>query len=200
MARPRCGWAADPRFRDYHDREWGVASHDDRHLFEMLTLEGAQAGLSWATILAKREGYRRLFHGFEIERVARMSERDVARLLQDAAIVRHEGKIRTTIANARAALDVIEEHGSLDSFLWEFVGGRPKRNRWRSTAELPARTAESDAMSRELRRRGFSFVGSTICYAFLQATGMVDDHLTTCFRKRELAGDADPTRRSGPRQ
>jgi DNA-3-methyladenine glycosylase I len=183
----RCGWAADPRFWEYHDAEWGVPSHDDRHLFEMLTLEGAQAGLSWATILAKREGYRRLFHGFDLERVARMGERDVARLLADPAIVRHEGKIRSTIGNARAALGIVEEHGSLDRFLWRFVGGRPIRNRWRTMADVPSRSPESDAMSRELLRRGFRFVGATTCYAFLQATGMVDDHLVGCFRERELA-------------
>ena len=183
----RCGWAADPRFWEYHDTEWGAPSHDDRHLFEMLTLEGAQAGLSWATILAKREGYRRLFHGFDPERVARMGERDVARLLADPAIVRHEGKIRSTIGNARVALGIIEEHGSLDRYLWRFVGDRPIRRRRRTMSDVPSRSPESDAMSRELLRRGFRFVGSTTCYAFLQATGMVDDHLVGCFRERELA-------------
>jgi len=183
----RCDWAADPRFWEYHDAEWGVPSHDDRHLFEMLTLEGAQAGLSWATILAKRGGYRRLFHGFDLERVARMGERDVARLLADPSIVRHEGKIRSTIGNARVALAVVEEHGSLDRYLWRFVGDRPIRRRRRTMSDVPSRSPESDAMSRELLRRGFRFVGSTTCYAFLQATGMVDDHLVGCFRERELA-------------
>ena len=182
----RCGWAADERFWEYHDREWGVPVRDDRLLFEFLVLEGAQAGLSWATILAKRDAYRKAFRNFEIARVARFDEREVARLLGDAGIVRNEAKIRSAVRNARATLGVIEERGSLASFLWSFVDGEPRQNRWRSQAQVPARTTESDAMSRELKRRDFNFVGSTICYAFMQAVGMVNDHLVGCFRHAPL--------------
>ena len=184
----RCRWAADERFWEYHDREWGVPVRDDRLLFEFLVLEGAQAGLSWSTILAKREAYRRAFRSFEIARVARFGERDVARLLGDAGIVRNEAKVRSAIRNARASLAVIEERGSLASLLWSFVDGSPRQNRWRSNTQVPASTAESDAMSRELKRRGFNFVGSTICYAFMQAVGMVNDHLVGCFRHAPLGG------------
>lgn len=186
----RCEWAPehDPLYLAYHDEEWGVASHDDRHLFELLVLEGAQAGLSWATILRKREGYRRAFAGFDAERVARFGESDVERLLADPGIVRNRLKIESAIANARAALAVREELGSLDAYLWRFVDGAPRRNGWRSLHEIPAETAESRAMSSDLKRRGFRFVGPTICYAFMQAGGLVNDHVTSCFRWRELSG------------
>ena len=170
----------------YHDEEWGVPSHDDAHLFEMLVLEGAQAGLSWTTILRKREGYRRAFAGFDIERVARFDGRRIERLLADPGIVRNRAKIESAVTNARAALSVRGEHGSLDAYLWTFVDGAPIRNAWRALDEIPAETAESQAMSKDLKRRGFRFVGPTICYAFMQAVGMVNDHQTTCFRYREV--------------
>ena len=183
---PRCGWVTDdPLYLAYHDEEWGVPVHDDRKLFEMLTLEGAQAGLSWLTILRRREGYRRAFHGFDVDKIARYKEKDVARLLQDPGIIRNRAKIEATIKNARAALDLVEETGSLDTFLWQFVGGSPKINHWKTLKEIPPETAESKAMSKELKRRGFGFVGSTICYAFMQAVGMVDDHTAGCFRRRK---------------
>jgi DNA-3-methyladenine glycosylase I len=181
---PRCGWVtSDPVYLAYHDEEWGVPVHDDRRLFEMLILEGAQAGLSWITILKRREGYRRAFHGFDPQRIARYKEKDVARLLADPGIIRNRAKVEATIKNARASLDLIEDAGSLDHFLWQFVGGKPKVNRWRTLKEIPAETSESKAMSKELRRRGFGFVGPTICYAFMQAVGMVDDHIVSCFRR-----------------
>jgi DNA-3-methyladenine glycosylase I len=184
----RCSWAGDdPLLLAYHDEEWGVPSHDDRHLFELLVLEGAQAGLSWATILRKREGYGRAFAGFDPERVAQFGPSDVERLLGDASIVRNRAKIEAAIANAGATLAVQDEVGSLDAYVWRFVGGEPIQNRWRSLAELPAATPESQAMSKDLKRRGFRFVGPTICYAFMQATGMVNDHVVDCFRWRELA-------------
>jgi DNA-3-methyladenine glycosylase I len=176
--------------RPYHDQEWGVPVHDDRRLFEFLVLEGAQAGLSWSTILRKRDRYRVAFHGFDIPAVARLGARDVARLLADPGIVRNRAKVESAIRNARAALSVVDEAGSLAALLWGFVGGRPIQNRWRSLREVPAHTAESDAMSRALRGRGFSFVGSTICYAFMQAVGMVNDHTVKCFRHRQLGGRA----------
>jgi DNA-3-methyladenine glycosylase I len=176
----------DPLYLAYHDEEWGVASHDDRHLFEMLSLEGAQAGLSWSTILRKREGYRRAFAGFDAQRVARFDRRKVERLLADPSIVRNRLKVESVVANAQALLDVREEHGSLDAYLWSFVEGRPRVNRWRSLDEIPAETAESKAMSKDLKRRGFRFVGPTVCYAFMQATGMVNDHVTSCFRYRQV--------------
>jgi len=166
----------------YHDTEWGVPVHDDRRLFEMLTLEGAQAGLSWSTILNKRAGYRRAFARFDPKKVARFDTADVARLVADASIVRHRGKIESTIANAHRVLEVQGEFGSLSEFLWGITGGEPIRNRWRSHGQVPARTELSDAMSKALKKRGFSFVGSTICYAFMQACGFVDDHTTSCFR------------------
>ena len=166
----------------YHDEEWGVPSHDDRHLFEMLTLEGAQAGLSWTTILNKRENYRRAFDGFDVDKVARYREADINRLLADAGIVRNRAKIEATIGNARAMLGVCDEFGSFDAFIWRFVGGTPRRNAFRSLPDLPASTPESDAMSKDLKKRGFGFVGATICYAFMQAVGMVNDHQVTCFR------------------
>ena len=172
----------DPLYVAYHDEEWGVPSHDDRHLFEMLVLEGAQAGLSWATILRKREGYRRAFESFDAEAVARFGPADVERLMNDAGIVRNRLKIESSVANARAVLEVREEHGSLDAYLWSFVDGRPRRNAWRRLSDIPAETAESKAMSKELKRRRFRFVGPTVCYAFMQAVGMVNDHVTGCFR------------------
>jgi len=179
----RCDWCgSDPLYRAYHDQEWGVPLHDERRLFEMLTLEGAQAGLSWLTILRKREGYRRAFAGFDPQTVAGFGDADLARLLADPGIVRNRLKIASAISNARAVLDVQARYGSLDSFLWGFVDGLPVRNRWRSMSEIPASTPLSDLISKELKRHGFRFVGSTICYAFMQATGMVNDHLAGCFR------------------
>ena len=171
----------------YHDEEWGVPSHDERHLFEMLVLEGAQAGLSWATILRKQEGYREAFAGFDPEPVARFKARDVERLMKDTGIVRNRMKIEAAIANARATLDVRDELGSLDSYLWSFVDGRPIKNRWKRLRELPAETPASKAMSKDLKKRGFRFVGPTICYAFMQSVGMVNDHVTGCFRYRAVA-------------
>lgn len=179
----RCPWAGtDPLYIRYHDEEWGVPSHDDRHLFEMLLLEGAQAGLSWITILRKRGNYRRLFQDFDAEKLARFTPEDVARCLADPGIVRNRLKVESAVLNARATLAVREEFGSLDAFLWRFVNGAPIRNARKSLAEVPARTAESDAMAKELKRRGFKFVGTTICYAFMQAVGMVNDHLVSCPR------------------
>jgi len=180
----RCHWAAngDPLMRDYHDTEWGVPLHDDRALFEFLCLEGAQAGLSWRTVLAKRDNYRKAFHQFEIARVAAMTDRELGKLLLDPGIIRNRLKVSSTRDNAIAALDVIAEFGSLDVYLWSFVDGKPLRNRWRSQGEVPASTALSDRMSKALKKRGFRFVGTTICYSLLQATGMVNDHLVGCFR------------------
>jgi DNA-3-methyladenine glycosylase I len=193
----RCIWAgSDPLYLAYHDTEWGVPLHDDRRLFEMLVLEGAQAGLSWITILRKREAYRRAFDGFDPQKVARYDARKIRTLLSDAAIVRNRMKIESAIKNARAFLEVVEETGSFDAYIWQFVGGRPRRNAWKAHGEIPARTDESDAMSRDLKKRGFSFVGSTICYAFMQATGMVNDHVIDCFRYR---GVSQPTRTSPSR-
>jgi len=176
----------DPLFLAYHDEEWGVPSHDDRHLFEMLVLEGAQAGLSWSTILRKRENYQKAFAGFDPEKVARFDKRKRERLLGDAGIVRNRLKIDSAIANARATLTVREEFGTLDAYLWSFVDGRPLRNKWRTLRELPAETPESSAMSKDLKRRGFRFVGPTVCYAFMQAAGLVNDHVVSCFRYREV--------------
>jgi DNA-3-methyladenine glycosylase I len=180
----RCAWAAggDALERAYHDREWGVPVRDDRALFELLTLEGAQAGLSWSTILKRREGYRAAFEGFDIPRIAAYGELEVARLLADPGIIRNRAKVRATIANARAALEVQREHGSLDAYLWGFVDGTSRRNTFASLAEIPAETETSRALSKDLRRRGFSFVGPTIMYAFMQAAGLVDDHTADCFR------------------
>ena len=182
----RCAWPRTELDVAYHDTEWGVPVHDDRVLFELLTLEGAQAGLSWSTILKKREHYRSAFEGFDPARVARFTVARVERLLADPGIVRHRGKIESTISNAKAVLAVQREEGSLDVYLWRLAGGAPRVNRWRSLGEIPSRTPESDAMSKDLKRRGFRFVGSTICYAFMQATGMVNDHVVDCFRHREL--------------
>lgn len=179
----RCPWCGnDPLYLAYHDHEWGVPLHDDRRLFEMLTLEGAQAGLSWLTILRKRDGYRQAFAGFDPRKVAAFNDDDVARLLADPGIVRNRLKIASTITNAGAILELQSRHGSLDSYLWGFVDGSPVRNSWKTMAEIPASSPLSDRMSRELKNLGFRFVGSTICYAFMQATGMVNDHLTGCFR------------------
>ena len=187
-ARRRCPWClGSDLYRRYHDEEWGVPVHDDRRLFEFLILEGAQAGLSWSTILNKRENYRRAFSRFEPEKVARFGARDAKRLLADAGIVRNRLKIESTIGNARAFLDVRREFGSFDAYLWAFVDGRPLQSRRRSMREVPARTGVSDAISRDLKRRGFRFVGSTIVYAFMQAVGMVNDHLTNCFRRAQIA-------------
>jgi DNA-3-methyladenine glycosylase I len=185
----RCEWAAglDPLYLRYHDEEWGVPSHDGRHLFEMLVLEGAQAGLSWSTILRKRENYGRAFAGFDPAAVARFDRRRVERLLRDPGIVRNRAKVEAAVENARRSLEVIEASGSLGAYLWGFVEGRPIRNRWRSLAEIPSETDESRAMSRDLKRRGFRFVGPTLCYAFMQAVGMVNDHVVGCFRHREVA-------------
>ena len=179
----RCHWATTPLSIAYHDREWGVPQHKDRVLFEFLILEGAQAGLSWETILRKRENYRAAFHQFDPAVVARYGQRDVRRLLADEGIVRNRLKIASAIGNAKAFLAVRQEFGSFDAYIWAFTGGKPKRNRWTSHDQLPARTTESDAMSKDLRKRGFKFVGSTICYAFMQAVGMVNDHTTDCFRR-----------------
>ena len=185
MAEPRrCGWAGtDPRMIAYHDEEWGVPVHDDRLFFEFLTLEGAQAGLSWSTILNKRDAYREAFANFDPARVARFDRRRVERLLTNPGIVRNRLKVESTVSNAHAFLDVQREHGSFDRYVWIFVGGAPRSNRWRSLSAVPAKTKESDALSVALAKRGFRFVGSTIIYAFMQATGLVDDHLVTCFRK-----------------
>jgi DNA-3-methyladenine glycosylase I len=183
---PRCPWATVEPAIAYHDEEWGVPLHDDRMLFEFLILEGAQAGLSWITILKKRENYRKAFDKFRAEKIARYGAREVKRLLNDAGIVRNRLKIAATIQNARAFLVVRKEFGSFDAYLWSFVGGKPKQNRWRSMKQVPTRTAESDAMSRDLLRRGFKFVGSTICYALMQATGMVNDHIVTCLRHADV--------------
>lgn len=185
--RKRCPWCGtEPFYVRYHDEEWGVPLHDDRKLFEFLVLEGAQAGLSWATILRKRAAYRRAFDRFDPRKVARYGAREVRRLLGDAGIVRNRLKVESAITNARAFLRVQEEFGSFDAYIWRFVDGRPIRNRRRTPAELPARTPLSDAVSKDLRQRGFRFVGSTIVYAHLQATGMVNDHLVGCFRYREV--------------
>ncbi|HWB86942.1 MAG TPA: DNA-3-methyladenine glycosylase I [Bryobacteraceae bacterium] len=182
----RCSWAQGDLNIAYHDSEWGVPLHEDRGLFEFLILEGAQAGLSWATILNKRPRYRAVFHGFDPRRVARYDARKVASLLADPGIVRNRLKVAAAIGNARAFLEVQDEFGSFDAYIWRFVEGRPLRNRWRRPEDVPNRTPQSDAMSKDLARRGFKFVGSTICYAFMQATGMVNDHLATCFRYQEI--------------
>jgi DNA-3-methyladenine glycosylase I len=179
---PRCAWAKGDLYIAYHDHEWGVPVHDDRLLFEFLILEGAQAGLSWITILKKRENYRRAFDNFDAHKIARYQSRKIQKLLSDPGIVRNKLKIHSSIQNAKAFLAVQKEFGSFDQYLWQFVGGQSIRNHWKSLKEIPPRTAVSDAMSRDLLKRGFKFVGSTICYAFMQAVGMVNDHTTDCFR------------------
>jgi DNA-3-methyladenine glycosylase I len=182
----RCAWAADALMMPYHDQEWGVPLHEDRALFEFLILEGAQAGLSWATILKKRPAYRAAFNRFDPRRVARYDDAKIAALLENAGIVRNRLKVRGAVRNAQAFLAVQKEFGSFDAYVWQFVGGQPLQNHRRRLEELPARTAQSDAMSKDFAKRGFTFVGSTICYAFMQATGMVNDHLTSCFRHNQL--------------
>ena len=187
--RPRCAWLGDnPLMLAYHDEEWGVPLHDDRRHFEFLVLDGFQAGLSWAIILKKREGFRKAFSGFDPEKVARYNKRTVERLLKDEGIVRNRMKVEAAIGNAKAFLKLQDELGSFDEFIWQFVGGETKQNRWRTLKQLPAKTKESDAMSKALKQRGFRFVGSTICYAYMQAAGMVNDHIVKCFRYRELGG------------
>ncbi len=186
-SRARCAWARTELSTAYHDTEWGVPCHDDRTLFEFLILEGAQAGLSWETILKKRDGYRRAFSGFDPDAVARYDERKRRELMEDAGLVRNRLKIAAAVANAQAFLRVREEHGTFDRYIWQFVGGRPRVNGWCSQEDVPALTPESEAMSRDLGRRGFRFVGPTICYAFMQAVGMVNDHLVQCFRHRATA-------------
>jgi DNA-3-methyladenine glycosylase I len=185
----RCQWApvSDALYLAYHDEEWGVPSHDERRLFEMLVLEGAQAGLSWSTILRKREGYRAAFAGFDPAIVARFDGSDVERLLADPGIVRNRLKVESAIANAAATLAVQEDHGSLGAYLWSFVDGVARQNAWQRLGEIPAETSESKAMSKELKRRGFRFVGPTVCYAFMQAVGLVNDHVVSCFRHAEVA-------------
>ena len=183
----RCTWPRNQLAIRYHDEEWGVPVHDDRLLFEFLILEGAQAGLSWDTVLAKRERYREVYDGFDPAKVARYSDARCAKLLADPGIVRNRLKVASSVSNARAFLEVQKEFGSFDRYVWGFVTGKPLVNRWRELKQIPARTAKSDALSKDLKKRGFRFVGSTICYAFMQATGMVNDHLVTCFRYRELS-------------
>lgn len=186
-ARRRCAWAgSDPLYQRYHDKEWGVPHHDDRALFELLILEGAQAGLSWITILRKREHYREVFDNFDAERIARYGRRRIDRLLKDPGIVRNRLKVEAAVRNARAFLKLREECGTFDRYIWQFVGGRTVHNAWRSLGELPSETPASRAMSKDLARHGFTFVGPTICYAFMQAAGLVNDHTTGCFRYRKL--------------
>lgn len=195
----RCDWACgksvNQAYRDYHDSEWGVPVHDDNRLFEFIVLEGAQAGLSWRTVLDKRENYRRAFHEFRIERVAAMKDQELESLLADPGLIRNRLKIFSSRNNARHALDLVREHGSLDAWIWDFVDGQPIVNHWKSHADVPAATAISDRMSKTMHKRGFRFVGSTICYAFMQATGMVDDHLIHCFRHSQNPGSAGKVRR-----
>jgi DNA-3-methyladenine glycosylase I len=194
----RCSWPRSELDIAYHDREWGVPEHDDRALFELLTLEGAQAGLSWSTILKKRDGYREAFANFDAARVARFTQARVAKLMANAGIVRNRLKIESTITNATAFLRVVDAEGSFDRYVWRFVGGTPLQNHRHGHGEIPATTPESDAMSKDLKKRGFRFVGSTICYAFMQATGMVNDHTIDCFRHRELSGET--AERTAPRR
>ena len=183
----RCDWANRSELeQSYHDHEWGVEIHDDRTLFEFLVLEGAQAGLNWSTILRKREGYRRAFDNFDARKISRYSENTVSRLLTNSEIIRNRLKINAAITNARAFLQVQKEFGSFDSYIWQFVNGKPIRNSWKKMTDIPSSTPESDAMSKDLRKRGFKFIGPTICYAFMQAVGMVNDHVVDCFRYKEL--------------
>lgn len=184
----RCAWPTnDPLYLKYHDEEWGVPVHDDRLLFEKLVLEGAQAGLRWITILKRRENYRRAFDRFDVETVAAYGEKEVERLMQDAGIIRNRLKIQSAVNNARRVLEIQQEHGSLDAFLWSFVGGKTIQNRWQTFSEVPVTTPASDAMSKALKKAGFKFIGSTSCYALMQAVGLVNDHTIDCFRHRELA-------------
>lgn len=185
----RCAWSGtDELYIDYHDKEWGAPLHDERRLFEMLILEGAQAGLSWSTILHKRAAFRKAFDNFVPEKVARYGEKKVAELLGNAGIIRNRAKIGTAIGNAKAFLAVQEQHGSFDTYIWQFVGGKPLRNHWKSLKQIPAETKQSQAMSKDLKALGFRFVGPTICYAFMQATGMVNDHVVDCFRYKQVLG------------
>ncbi len=185
----RCGWAGtDELYVQYHDEEWGLPLHDDRRLFEMLILEGAQAGLSWSTILHKRKAFRQAFDNFELLKVARYGKRKIAELMRNATIIRNRAKIEAAIGNAQAFLTVQEEYGDFDRYIWQFVGGEPRPNKWKSLKNIPAETKESQAMSKDLKAKGFRFVGPTICYAFMQATGMVNDHILTCFRHSEIDG------------
>jgi len=190
----RCAWCGnDSLYVSYHDEEWGVPVHDDRRLFEFLVLEGAQAGLSWLTILKKRENYRKAFDDFDVQRIAGYGQQDITRLLQDSGIVRNRLKIDAAIRNARGVLSIREEYGTLDTFLWSYVDGAPVQNAWERMADLPAKTKTSDQMSKDLKKRGFNFVGSTICYALMQAVGMVNDHVTNCFRYKEIARNSRTT-------
>jgi DNA-3-methyladenine glycosylase I len=188
MPAKRCTWAkdSDPLMLDYHDREWGVPVHDDRRHFEFLVLEAAQAGLSWSVVLGKREGYRRAFSEFDPQKVARYTDKRIDKLTLDASIIRNRMKIEAAVRNAREFLAIQEEFGSFDAYCWRFVDGRPRRNRWKTVQEVPATSSESDAFSKDLKKRGFGFVGSTVMYAYMQATGMVNDHLVGCFRHREV--------------
>jgi DNA-3-methyladenine glycosylase I len=188
----RCEWADRSELeQSYHDNEWGVAIHDDRSLFEFLALEGAQAGLSWSTVLRKREGYRKAFDNFDVQKISHYSENDVSRLLANSEIIRNRLKINATITNARAFLQVQEKFGGFDHYIWQFVNGRPIQNSWEKVTDIPSSTPESEAMSKDLQKRGFKFVGSTICYAFMQAVGMVNDHVVGCFRYEELKNQAE---------
>jgi DNA-3-methyladenine glycosylase I len=200
--RTRCDWAgSDPEMVAYHDTEWGVPVHDEHTHFEFLVLEGAQAGLSWSTILKRRHGYRKAFAQFDPVKVARFTPARVEKLLLDPGIIRNRAKVESTVRNAKAFLAVEKEFGTFDAYVWGFVGGRPVVNKWRRTAQLPATSPESEALSKDLRRRGFGFVGPTVCYAHLQAAGLINDHLVTCFRYAELTGAAAPSgrgRRSAP--
>jgi DNA-3-methyladenine glycosylase I len=187
MEKKRCNWGTnDPLYIAYHDEEWGIPLHDDRRLFEFLLLEGTQAGLSWLVILKKRENYRAALDGFDPRKIAEYDQNKIEELLKNAGIVRNRLKLEAAVTNARAFLAVQREFGSFDTYIWQFVKGKPIRNGWKSVAEIPARTEESDAMSKDLKRRGFTFVGTTICYAFMQAIGMVNDHTVDCFRYREI--------------
>lgn len=186
MEKNRCGWSMkDQLYKDYHDNEWGVPNHDDTRLFEMLNLEGAQAGLSWYTVLTKRENYRAAFDQWDATKIARYTEKKIAALLQDPGIIRNQLKIKATISNAKAFLAVQKEFGSFDKYIWQFVGGKPVLHHFKSLSQVPARTVESDAMSKDLLKRGFKFVGSTICYAYMQATGMVNDHVEGCWKYKK---------------
>ena len=189
--KPRCGWAtADPLYETYHDAEWGRPLKDDRALFELLTLEGCQAGLSWITVLRKREHYRKVYDGFDPAKIARYTPAKLAKLLADPGIIRHKGKIEASVGNARAYLALLEHEGSFSKYLWRFVGGKPRKNSPRSLKDVPTRSPESDTMSKALQKAGFKFVGSTICYAFMQASGMVDDHIVGCHRHRKSLREA----------
>ncbi len=191
MSRTRCSWAdsGEELYPAYHDMEWGVSVHEDRLLFEFLILEGAQAGLSWLTILKRRKGYRRAFVDFDLQKVASFDMEKVEELLLDPGIIRNRKKVLSVVQNARAFLEIQKEFGSFDSYIWQFVGGKPKKNAWKSTKDIPAQTEESKAMSKDLKKRGFCFVGPTICYAFMQAVGMVNDHTVNCFRYQEINRD-----------